>query len=174
MTYFTKLKTTIPLSTSDVTDSLTTYGKGSIEFLKISSKVEHEMLSIIPEEYRKYFTGSTMKIINTYIPPHTDSYRKVGINFYIKTDSGITNFFDKKSDDILCEKVSGQTTGRVFKEVDLIPKGSFISKDGEIWILDVSNIHSVINPNGTDRIAYTLSSNVLSYDQTVKILKDLI
>jgi hypothetical protein len=174
MTYFTKLKTTVPLSEAEIKDSLTAYGDGRIEFFKISSNVEQQMLSIIPEDYRKYFAGSTMKINGPYIPPHTDSYRKVGINFYIKTDSAITRFFEKRSEDIVTTQVKGQAEGYVFREIDLQLKDTFVSKDSEIWILDVSKIHSVINPNATERIAYSLSSNVLSYDQTVKILKHLI
>lgn len=132
------------------------------------------MLTIIPTEYRKYFTGSTMKINGPYIPPHTDSYRKVGINFYIKTDNAITRFFEKRSDNIETTQVKGQSEGYVFREIDLELKDTFVANDNEVWILDVSNIHSVINPNGTERIAYSLSSNVLSYEQTVNILKDLV
>lgn len=174
MTYFTKLKTTVPLSESEVKDSLTAYGDGRIEFFKISNNVEQQMLSIIPEKYRGYFTGSTMKINGPYIPPHTDSYRKVGINFYIKTDNATTKFFEKRSENIATTQVKGQVEGHVFNELDLILKDTFVSNDNEIWILDITKIHAVSNPNGTERIAYSLSSNVLSYDQTVKILKDLI
>jgi hypothetical protein len=174
MTYFTKLKTVVPLSESEIKDSLTAYGDGRIEFFKISNIVEQQMLSIIPEAYRKYFTGSTMKITGPYIPPHTDSYRKVGINFYIKTDNATTKFFEKRSENIPTTQVKGQSEGYVFNELDLIHKDTFVSADGDIWILDISKIHAVNNPSGTERIAYSLSSNVLSYDQTVEILKDLI
>jgi hypothetical protein len=174
MTYFTKLKTTVPLSESEIKDSLTAYGDGRIEFFKISSNVEQQMLSIIPEKYQQYFTGSTMKIKGPYIPPHTDSYRKVGINFYIKTDKATTKFFEKRSENITTTQVKGQAEGYVFNELDLILKDTFVSNDNEIWILDITKIHAVSNPSGTERIAYSLSSNVLSYDQTVKILKNLI
>ena len=37
MTYFTKLKTTVPLSESEIKDSLTAYGDGRIEFLKFQA-----------------------------------------------------------------------------------------------------------------------------------------
>jgi len=174
MTYFTKLKTSVPLSESEIKDSLTAYGDGRIEFFKISSNVEQQMLSIIPVKYQNYFTGSTMKIKGSYIPPHTDSYRKVGINFYIKTDNATTRFFEKRSENIATTQVKGQSEGHVFNEPDLLLKDTFVSNDNEVWILDVSKIHSVNNPSGTERIAYSLSSHVLSYEQTVKILKDLI
>ncbi len=174
MTYFTKLKTTVPLSESEIKDSLTAYGDGRIEFFKISSNVEQQMLSIIPEKCQQYFTGSTMKIKGPYIPPHTDSYRKVGINFYIKTDNATTKFFEKRSENIATTQVKGQAEGYVFNELDLILKDTFVANDTEIWILDITKIHAVSNPAGTERIAYSLSSNVVSYDQTVKILKNLI
>ena len=55
-------------------------------------------------------------------------------------------------------QVEGQAEGYVFNEPDLILKDTFVSNDNEVWILDVSKIHSVNNPNGTERIAYSLSN----------------
>jgi hypothetical protein len=147
----------------------------SIEFFKISNDIEQRLLAIIPVNYRQYFTGSFFSINNSYIRPHTDSDRKVGINFYVQGNNAITKFFNIKEDaTVLPEQVFGQTNGSVYQEYDLVSTGIFTATPGEIWILDVSQIHSVINASGEDRVAYTLSSNILSYKDTLDILKDLV
>jgi hypothetical protein len=173
---FVKLK--VPTDLIDFTygDSIVYYGEShSIEFFKISDTIETKLLEIIPKDYRQYFKGSVFSINNNYIKPHTDSERKVGINFYIKCTNAITKFFKQKEGVIITtEQVIGQTNGVVYKESELTSIGSFIALPKDIWILDVSKIHSVINPIGDERIAYTLSSNELSYEDTLEILKDLI
>jgi hypothetical protein len=173
---FVKLTTPNELHDIAFGESIVYYGvHRSIEFFKISNDIEQRLLEIIPIDYRHHFKGSIFSINNPYIRPHTDSDRKVGINFYIKCNNAITKFFkEKESARRIYEQVVGQTNGAVYKEYDLISTGTFISAPGEIWILDVSKIHSVISPTNEDRIAYTLSSNELSYSDTLEILKDLV
>ncbi len=171
---FIKLKSNFDILDAKYGSSIVAYGKGSIEFFQIQETLEQQLLSLIPENSRTHFKGSIMRITDTFIRPHTDSDRKVGINFYIKAENAITTFFEKKESTTESEKVKGQTNGFVFNQSDLIPGRKFIAKPGDIWILDVSKIHSVINPSGQERIAYSLSSNVLSYEETVELLKDYI
>ena len=173
---FVKLNTLNNVMDIDFGESIIYHGVNrSIEFFKISDTIEQKLLEIIPINYRQYFKGSFFSINNSYIRPHTDSDRKVGINFYIKGSNAITKFFNIKKDIMLKpEKVYGQTNGSVYQEYDLVSVGMFKAKPREIWILDVGKIHSVINPNREDRVAYTLSSNNLSYSDTIEILKDLI
>jgi len=173
---FVKLTTPTNITDIDFGESITYYGVNrSIEFFKISNIIEQQLLEIIPIDYRHHFKGSIFSINTAYIRPHTDSDRKVGINFYIKSNNAITKFFNIKAGaKILHEQVIGQTNGVVYKEVDLVSAGTFIAKPGEIWILDVSKTHSVINPSNEDRIAYSLSSNTLSYEDTLEILKGLV
>jgi hypothetical protein len=172
------VKLTTPNEIKDIAfeESIVYYGvQRSIEFFKISNFIEQKLLDIIPIEYRHYFKGSVFSINNPYIRPHTDSDRKVGINFYVKCNNAITKFFkEKEGVEQLYEQVVGQTNGVVYKEYNLESTGTFIAAPGEIWILDVSKIHSVINPTREDRIAYTLSSNELTYSDTLEILKDLV
>jgi hypothetical protein len=172
------VKLTTPSRITDIAfgESIVYYGfHRSIEFFKISNLIEQQLLEIIPVEYRHYFKGSIFSINNSYIRPHTDSDRKVGINFYVKCNNAITKFFEEREGVTrVHEQVIGQTNGVVYKEYDLVSTGMFIAAPGEIWILDVSKIHSVINLTGDERIAYTLSSNELSYSDTLEILKDLV
>lgn len=173
---FVKLTTTNKMMDISFEESIRYHGVNrSIEFFKISDVIEQHLLEIIPVNYRQYFKGSFFSINTSYIRPHTDSDRKVGINFYIKGNNAITKFFNiKQGATILHEQVVGQTNGVVYQEYDLVSNGVFKAIPGEIWILDVSQIHSVINASGEDRVAYTLSSNILSYNDTLEILKDLV
>jgi hypothetical protein len=168
---FIKLKTVLNLPAPEFKNNLIFYGdQKSIGFFKIDPIIESQLLQIIPDEYRHYFSASIMQITTAYIRPHTDSDRKVGINFYVKTEKAITKFFNKIATTSEVEKVPGQTNGFVYQESELSSAGSFVAIQGDIWVLDVSKIHSVVNPTNSERIAYTLSSNSLSYTDTVKLL----
>jgi hypothetical protein len=173
---FVKLTTPNKMMDISFEESIRYHGVNrSIEFFNISSIIEHNLLEIIPIIYRQYFKGSFFSINTSYIRPHTDSDRKVGINFYVKGNNAITKFFNiKENATVIHEQVFGQTNGAVYQEYNLVSTGVFKAAPGEIWILDVSKIHSVINASGEDRVAYTLSSNILSYDDTLEILKDLV
>jgi hypothetical protein len=173
---FTKLKISSPVTDIDYHDvTLHTYGTGKISFLEISETIVNQLLQILPEYHRQFFKGTVMRISGPYIKPHTDSYRKVTINFYIKTNNAITFFWKKKQPDIAEIQVAGQTNGYTYDIKDLVTNGAFIAKPLDIWVLDVTEIHSV-STNGTDseRIAYSLSSNYYSYADTLEILGNLI
>jgi hypothetical protein len=173
---FVKLTTTNNIMDISFEESIRYHGVNrSIEFFKISNDIEQSLLEIIPINYRQYFKGSFFSINTSYIRPHTDSDRKVGINFYVKGNNAITKFFNiKEGATVVHEQVFGQTNGSVYQESNLVSTGIFKAVPGEVWILDVSQIHSVINASGEDRVAYTLSSNILSYNDTLEILKDLV
>lgn len=171
---YVKLKIPNNISSTQHHNVYVSYGKGYIDFSHIPAEIEKELLSIIPDEFRKYYNGSFMNISNSYICPHTDSDRKVAINFYIKTGGATTLFWNKKSGIENSTKVAGQTNGFTYRECDLNLCGFFRAQPNDIYILDVTQIHSVINNLKKDRIAYTLASNILSYTQTVEILQHLI
>jgi hypothetical protein len=104
--------------------------------------------------------------INHNIPPHTDSYVTATINFYVKAENCETKFF-KKVDDSFGVKMTTQTTGRTFKEDQLEFTGSFVAETNDVWLLDVSNPHSVksLNNNEVDRVAIVLQSPKYNFEQ---------
>jgi hypothetical protein len=172
---FVKLKIKTDISECLYGDEMVHYGVNrSIEFFKIQESMDARLFEIVPEKYKKYFYTSIMRINEQYIRPHTDSDRKVGINFYIKPASAITLFYNRKENSPDAEKVIGQTNGAVYNESNLILNKKFIAETGDIWILDITQIHSVVCLKKEKRVAYNLSSNVLSYDDTLEILKHLI
>jgi len=124
----------------------------------------NDLLSIIKPEYHKYFTTSLMVITNKEILPHTDSDTTIVINIYIKTANAKTIFYkggDKKY------QLNNQTDGYIYDKKDLTEMFSFQAISGDIWKLNVKEIHSVECQNNEVRIAYCLSSKNLPYNTDV-------
>jgi hypothetical protein len=128
------------------------------------------LLSVIPERYRSDFVVREFKI-NVNIPPHTDSYTCVGINFYVKTSNCVTTFYqsDVNTPGV---RMTTQTTGRTFKEEDLTVTGSFVAEEGDVYILDISTPHSVksLTKEKVDRIALSIQTSKYNFDEVRSML----
>lgn len=169
---FTKLNKKFDVSKFTETTLINAYainGKG-IEFFNIEEYDKDLILSVIPERFRNDFFMREMKI-NYNIPPHTDSYVTATINFYVKAKNCETKFF-KKVDSELGVRMTTQTTGRTFKEDQLEFTGSFIAETNEVWLLDVSNPHSVksLSNDSVDRVAIVLQSTKYDFNQVYDML----
>lgn len=106
---------------------------------------------------RKYWTLSFMEVSGSIVP-HTDSGAKTVLNIYGQTNGGITRFYEPIKNEIDVKKIKNQTNGNIFKKQQLKEINSFIAKDKEAWLLDVSKIHAVeLDPEKT-RWAYCLST----------------
>jgi len=128
---------------------------------------------VIPNEIRHHFCLSVM-IINTEVPPHTDSGIKAALNLYIKPDNCITEFYEiKKNIDPAVHQIGNQTDGYMYQECDLDFVGCFVAKPADIWLLDVSKPHSV-KPLAAfnKRVVATLATNQFTYQQVHTILKE--
>lgn len=173
---FVKLKNTFNTPDYIISNSQLSYGitvdgefKG-VEYLNLKDKLP-EIEQFIPEKYRKHF-GVLLMRINTIIPPHTDSDIKTTINFYIRTDDCLTQFYEFKNDNPTTQQVVNQTDGFLFEESDLNKIGGFIAQPNEAWLLDVTKPHSVIPQSEIkERLAVALSSK-LSYDEVYEILHE--
>jgi len=158
-----------------VTDGLKRFtginGKG-IDYKKIWSPEEDQIYSILPKRYWSDF-HLTIMAINARIPPHIDSDIICSINFYIETDNCKTVFYNIKSDSPDTYKIENQTNGCIYKEEDLEEVDSFIAKPYEIWLLDVSKVHSV-EPLGDFKFrkAITLGTFNRTYDEIYEMLKE--
>lgn len=104
----------LPSNTYEVTNSV------DIVKLLPDSILEQEIPSILYIEIPSEFDGIAM------LPPHVDIKRNAAINYYFETNDEKTSFYnyDKQTQKIL--------------EIE-----SFVSKNNETWILDVSAPHSV-------------------------------
>jgi len=125
---------------------------------------------ILPKNFLNDFSIELMQV-NCLIPPHTDSNVECVVNFYVKTENCITQFYDIKPD-ANSFKIANQTNGCMYNLDDLIPGPSFIAMPGDVYILDVTKPHSV-TPLTTDpinRFAFCASSAKLSYKEIKKLI----
>jgi uncharacterized protein YkuJ len=125
----------------------------------------------IPEKYIKDFIFQHMKI-NYRIPPHVDSGIKTTLNFYLKTDSCETVFYTIK-ENAKSFKLENQTNGDSYTYDDLNRVSSFVARDNEVWLLDVTTPHSVETVQ-TDiyRHAIVAQTDVYTFDQVKEILRE--
>jgi hypothetical protein len=138
----------------------------------VDSKTGDKLLKIIPKVYRKDFEPALISINIENVIPHTDTNIKAVINFYVDTAEGITSFH-KIKDGIApyIEKLPNQTDGALYQEKDLDVIGRFKADYGDIYVLDVKQIHSVKCKPNAIRTAYCLKSYTHSYDDVIKIVK---
>jgi len=144
-------------------------GKG-IQYRLVWSPEVEKLYKILPERYWKDFHVSEMKI-DCAVPPHTDTEIVTTINFYIQTEGCRTVFFNKKVADPKTFKLEQQTNGRIFYPEDLEEVSSFVAKDNEVWVLDVTQIHSVEGEFKL-RKALTLGTFVHKYNDVLEMLKE--
>jgi hypothetical protein len=170
---FAKLNTTFetPIYTTiqDLKQFKGEDGKG-IQYKLVWSPEIEKLYNILPERYWKDFHVSEMKI-DCAVPPHTDTEIVTTINFYIQTEGCRTVFYEKAVDEPRVFKMEQQTNGRIFHQEDVKEVSSFVAKDHEIWILDVTKIHSV-DGNFKLRKALTLGTFLHKYNDVLEILKE--
>ena len=144
---------------------------------------KENIYGVIPKRYWTDFEMSIMTI-NSVLLPHIDSALKTTINFYIRTDNCRTVFYEAKDNSEIWDpgtiiKKSGQKTDEiayvtnVYQLSDVNEIGSFIAKDNDAWLLDVSKIHNV-EPLGdfTLRKVITLRTNNYNYDEVYTMLQE--
>lgn len=170
---FCKLNATFEKPLYTTTQDLKSFkgedGKG-IQYKMIWSPDIEKLYSIIPKRFWKDFHISEMKI-DCAVPPHTDTEIVTSINFYIQTEGCKTVFHKPKVNDPRTLKMESQTNGRIYYPEDLVEVGSFVAKDFEIWVLDVTQVHSVTG-DVTLRKAITLGTFVHKYDDVIEMLKE--
>jgi hypothetical protein len=89
----------------------------------------------------------------------------------LQTEGCRTVFYKPKNNDLKTIQVKNQTNGHIYFEEDLIEVDSFIAKDFEVWLLDVTQIHGV-QGNFNLRKALTLGTFVHKYEDVLKMLKE--
>ena len=169
---FTKLETAFEKPLYAVTDTLKTFkvdGVG-IDYKKIWSPEAEKIYSVLPKRYWQDF-HLTVMTINCIIPPHTDTEIITSINFYMQTEGCTTTFYKPKVDNPNTMQIVNQTNGHIFFEEDLIEVDSFVAKDYEIWLLDVSQIHGVKGEFKL-RKAITLGTFIHKYEDVLEMLKE--
>lgn len=171
---FEKLKTTHDITTYTLKGKIAEYGRIiNNEFYGLrqyhtDDDTSAKLLNIIPEKYRHLYFANIIIINSPLVNPHTDDRRKTAINFYIKTSSGVTSFYEPKITAMLSKK----RVAKVFNESDLTLTSSFIANPGDIYLLNTQCIHGVSDVSDNLRIACSIESFTMSYEDTREILKE--
>ena len=116
-----------------------------ISYYSLSKDIEEKILKVLPEKLRSEFEVSLM-VVNAREIPYVDNKCKAAINFYMKSGSGKTLFYDEHE------------------------TFSFSAKEDEAWILDTSVPHIIKCENLT--IAFVLQSFKHSYEEVCSFFKN--
>lgn len=103
--------------------------------------------ALIPQSEHKHFCVTLLEARGGRIPPHRDDGIVSTINWYVDVDGSTTQFWNQTGTNRY--QVGGQRLGHIYSEDSIEPADSFVAKRGDIWVLDVSTIHSVEMTNPT-------------------------
>ena len=99
----------------------------------------------------------------TLIEPHKDYGLACAVNYYFKTASATTIWFNEKPDAV--PAISNSEKSHVYNYSDLIIADQFVAQDDECYLLNTSQIHSVLKSNNQRRqfiqIQYDLDYTVI-------------
>ena len=171
--YFEKLNIKIDTPSYEVGKKELEYGiniNNKFSGLWYSDLKVNDQIDLIPEKYKSDFYLLFLEA-NSFILPHSDSGPTAVINFYIETNNCATQFYEIK-DNAKPYQIDNQTDGYVYNPDDLIETDSFIAKPGDIYILNVSKVHSVIPLDNQEinRKAICFSTNTLDFNELEMIL----
>ena len=166
--YFEKLNIKIDTPSYEVGKKELEYGidiNNKFNGLWYSDLKVNEHIDLIPEKYKSDFYLLFLEA-NSFILPHSDSGPTAVINFYIETNNCATQFYEIK-DNAKPYQIKNQTDGCIYNLNDLIKTESFIAQPGDVYILDVSKVHSVIPLDNTEinRKAICFSTDSLSFNE---------
>ena len=140
--------------------------------------IEYRELVNFKSLYSKFTLNLTAEApqllhVNCYIPPHTDSGINSVIKYYITTENCTTQFYEKKEDIVDHYQIENQTDGYLYNLKDLTLGPSFTAKPGDVYLLNVSKIHSVIpleRAVGIDRKAICVSIKDYKFSELEQLL----
>lgn len=143
---FIKVKDSYPMSSAyRACKSIASYGKNrneefiGISYSMVATQDAAKAFEIVQEQYRKHFYLALMEI-NTFIPPHIDTGVLASINFYIKPDNCLTQFY-RFLDGKTSKKADAD--GQIFDLAGLECTDSFVAGKDSVYLLDTSVPHAV-------------------------------
>jgi hypothetical protein len=160
-------------------------GKG-VYHNKIWSPDIDRIYSVIPKKYHEDFY-LTIMTINSVLLPHRDNDLISTINFYVDAGNCRTVFYQEKEgadfwqpENIITRPKSKLEVEEevayvkaVYDLEDVNEIDSFIAKNGEAWLLDVSEIHNVVPLSEfTTRKAIALRTKKYGYIEVLDMLKE--
>ena len=166
--HFKKLDLKVDIPSYEIGERIIEYGMdidNKFNGLWYSDLKISEHINFIPEKHKLDFYPSFLEA-NSHILPHSDSGPTAVINFYIETNNCKTQFYEIK-DNAKPYQIKNQTDGCIYNLNDLIEIESFIAQPGDVYILNVSKVHSVIPLDNTEinRKAICFSTDSLSFNE---------
>lgn len=134
------------------TDTIPDQDIAEIRLYAIPNEVAEYMLKQLPQNIlnievpKVYYMEVVCAGSASYLPPHIDKGRRCALNLYVDCAEEETIFY-------------GDT------------QESFVAKNNEAWLLDVSKPHSVKFSADRKRIAYTFSFKHAKYEKLANILR---
>ena len=111
-------------------------------------------------------------LINSEIPPHTDTSDKTVINVYIEPENCVTEFFKLKNINPIKKQVKNQTDGYLYDKEDLIINSNFYAEQNDVYVLDVTKIHAVVPQKIIkERVVIQLGTSVYNFDDVCDMLR---
>lgn len=147
-------------------------GFTGITYYYISKNIEDSIFSSFPWLPQSGYFPLLMSINRSEIPPHNDDGIKVSINCYLNTADAVTIFHRiKENSDPKFFKLPNQTNGSLYDPACLEQVGEFKAEPGDIYILDVTCLHSVKCGELDTRTAYVIQSSIYSYADTIEFFE---
>lgn len=154
----------------------------SFRIENVEKEIEKSFLSLLPEKLKNFEIPQVQMFIvdrttsdqtqSNRLTIHKDYGRNSTINCYFKTNGEKTILYDALETGIqLYSREHRILTPRIYKPEWVIEKSSFVPESNEIYVLNVSKPHTVININKySKRIAISYSFK-MSYENLMEALQ---
>lgn len=140
------------------------YGRfPSLRYYTVSNEIDLSMFKYKPTV--RYCELSGVGILR----PHRDHGITCCINYYIQSNNCTTHFYEANPN-AKREQYKGKTASNLYDINDLTEVSSFVAADGECYMLDVKQIHSVSIPHNGVRKFLSFNWFDRSYDEIKKSL----
>ena len=117
-------------------------GKYSITKKYIPKKAVHEFKQVIPEELMPHLLGIIESEISS-LAPHVHTEEQCVINFYKNTNQEVTSMYEGRIEKYE-DNMEDNGNGYYLVNPHLLEKTEeFVAKDGDVWLLNTRQPHSV-------------------------------
>jgi len=118
----------------------------------------------IPMPHWQVFGGDYL------VPPHIDKGRLCAINIYTSVNGERTVLYNKLRNGVRLETENEFVTNESFIPEWITETGSFIANQWDVYLLDVSCPHAVINMTSNKRISISFSFYKLKFNDILDIM----
>lgn len=131
----------------------------------------HNEQEFIKQHRQKIFSVNPSRVSFAIISgkgmlfPHKDHGCQVSLNYYITANEDITNFYNINNSNASGIKYPGKIESNIFNEKDLKKEDNFIANSNDLFLLNVTEIHSVEKINNSPRMFIAYSWDNITYDE---------